>query len=259
LPNMTPLWSGREKTMTEIETLKEKLSRLSLKAMAQHLDSVLIDAAQKNLSIASSLNRLADLELERRWQSSVKLKWEQSKLPDKVTIDQFDFDHHKSRKEQKNRILSLLDLEFVREHMDVILIGNPGTGKTFLAKCIASAACNANVKVLFTTAMEMINHLIAAEADRSLLKKLHYYQSPALLVVDEIGYLSLGEQGSSLFFQVISARHHKGSTILTTNLPFADWGKIFDSTTAAAAIADRLVHRSEVLIMEGTSYRRKEK
>ncbi len=72
MPNMTPLWSGREKTMTEIETLKEKLSRLSLKAMAQHLDSVLIDAAQKNLSIASSLNRLADLELERRWQSASK-------------------------------------------------------------------------------------------------------------------------------------------------------------------------------------------
>ena len=77
-------------------------------------------------------------------------------------------------------------------------------------------------------------------------------------MVDEVGYLSLGQQGSSLFFQVISDRHQKRSTILTTNLPFADWGKIFDSTTAAAAIADRLVHRSEVLILEGTSYRRKD-
>lgn len=104
----------------------------------------------------------------------------------------------------------------------------------------------------------MINHLIAAEADHSLLKKLDYYQSPALLVCDEIGFLPLGQQGSNLFFQVISARHQKKSTILTTNLPFAQWGKIFDSTTVATAIADRLVHRSEVLIMEGTSYRRKD-
>ena len=178
---------------------------------------------------------------------------------EKTTIDQFDFNHHKSRKEQKTQILNLFNLEFVTEHKDVILIGNPGTGKTFLAKSIAYAACNANVKVLFTTAIDMINHLIAAEADHSLLKKLHYYQSPALLVCDELGYLSLGQQGSHLFFQVIGARHQIKSTLLTTNLPFAEWGNVFDSTTVATAIADRLVHNSEVLILGGTSYRRKQK
>ena len=242
----------------DIDQIKDKLARLQLKAMTQNLDTLLREAADKNLGLLASLHRLADLELERRWQNAIKLRWEQAKLHEKCTIDQFDFDHHKSRKEQKTRILNLLSLEFIRERMDVILIGNPGTGKTFLAKCIATAACNANIKVLFTSAMEMVNHLIAADADRSLLKKLQYYQSPALLVVDEVGYLSLGQQGSSLFFQVISARHQRKSTILTTNLPFADWGKIFDSTTAAAAIADRLVHRSEVLILEGTSYRRKD-
>ncbi|GKT10996.1 IS21-like element helper ATPase IstB [Desulforhabdus sp. TSK] len=245
--------------MTDLNDLKTKLTRLQLKAMASSLDSVLADAQAKNTSILHTISQLADLELERRRQSAIKLRWDQSKLPDKPTIDQFDFEHHKSRKDHKNQILHLLDLEFIKERMDVVLIGNPGTGKTFLANCIGGAACNANVKVLFTTAMDMINHLIAAEADHSLLKKLQYYQSADLLCVDEIGYLSLGQQGSHLFFQVISARHQKKSTLLTTNLPFADWGKVFDSTTVATAIADRLVFRSEILILGGSSYRRKVK
>jgi DNA replication protein DnaC len=103
----------------------------------------------------------------------------------------------------------------------------------------------------------MIHHLIAAEADHSLLKKLQHYQTPDLLVVDEMGSLSLGQQGSHLCFQVISGRHQHTSTVITTNLPFADWGKGFDSTTVATAIADRLVHNSEVLILGGTSYRQK--
>lgn len=85
-----------------------------------------------------------------------------------------------------------------------------------------------------------------------------YYQSPDLLVCDEIGYLPLGRQGSNLFFQVISARHEKNSTIITTNLPFAEWGNIFDGTTAATAIADRLVYSSEILILEGKSYRKRQ-
>jgi len=248
-----------EKIVNEIGQLKEKLIKLHMRAAAQNLEHILKEARDKNLSLICSVQRLVDLEVERRWQNAVKLRWDQSGLCEKPSIDQFDFDHHKSRKEQKNRILHLLDLQFIKEHMDVILIGNPGTGKTFLAKCIDSCACNAVIKVIFTSAMDMINHLIAAEADRSLLKKLQFYQSPELLIVDEIGYLSLGQQGSHLFFQVISARHQKKSTLLTTNLPFADWGKVFDSTTVATAIADRLVQRSEVLILEGTSYRRKNK
>lgn len=245
--------------MTGIEGLKEKLSQLRLKAMAVQLEDVLEMASQKNHDLISIFNHLADIELERRWQNAIDLRWRQSKLTEKITIDQFDFKHHKSRQDQKNRILNLMNLDFIRKQMDAIFIGNPGTGKTFLAKCISYEACNNNIKVLFTTAIDMINHLIAAEADRSLLKKLHYYQSPELLICDEIGYLSLGEQGSHLFFQVISQRHQKKSTLLTTNLPFADWGKVFDSTTVATAIADRLVHSSEVLIMGGSSYRRKQK
>jgi len=105
--------------------------------------------------------------------------------------------------------------------------------------------------------MDMINQLVAAKTDHTLLKKLQYYQSQDILVCDETEYLPLGRQGSNLFFQVISARHEKKSTIITTNLPFAKWGNIFDGTTAATAIADRLVYNSEILILEGESYRKK--
>jgi DNA replication protein DnaC len=245
--------------MTDLERLKEKLIALRLKVMAQHLEAVLKEATENNRDPVCVLNQLADLEAEHRWHNAVAIRFQQSKLNEKITIDQFDFNHHSSRRDQKSRILNLLTLAFVKEHKDVIVIGNPGTGKSFLAKSIAYAACSANIKVLFTTAIDMINHLIAAEADRSLLKKLHYYQSPALLVCDELGYLSLGQQGSHLFFQVISARHQVKSTLLTTNLPFAEWGNVFDSTTVATAIADRLVHNSEVLIFGGESYRRKQR
>jgi DNA replication protein DnaC len=153
-----------------------------------------------------------------------------------------------------------MDLDFVKQRKDIILIGNPGVGKSYLAKCLAYAATQASIKTLFTSAMDMLNHLIAAEADHSLLKKLQYYQSPDLLVCDEIGYLPLGRQGSNLFFQVISQRHEKKSTIITTNLPFAEWGNIFDPAISgtATAIADRLVYNSEILILEGKSYRKRQ-
>ena len=242
-----------------IETVIEKCKTLRLKATAQNIAQIIEMATDKNWNPLETIDHLFELELEYRYQNKVALRFKQSKLLEKPTIDQFDFDHHGSRKKQKSKILNLMTLEFIGQKKDVILIGNPGVGKSFVAKCIAYAATQAGIKTLFTTATDMINHLIAAEADHSLLKKLHYYQCQDLLVCDEIGYLPLGQQGSNLFFQVISQRHQNKATIITTNLPFADWGKIFDSTTVATAIADRLVYNSQILILEGSSYRKRMK
>ena len=240
-----------------IAELTDKCRQLRLKAAAANIAPVIEAAAQKNWPVAKTLAHLLDLELESRRQNRIALCFKKSGLTETLTVDQFDFNYHHSRKQQKSKIVNLTALEFMQHKQDVILIGNPGTGKSFLAKAIAYAATEAGKKVLFTTAMDMINHLIAADADHSLLKKLHLYQSQDLLVVDELGYLPLGQQGSNLFFQVISHRHEVKSTMITTNLPFAQWGNIFDSTTVATAIADRLVYNSQVLILEGNSYRKR--
>jgi DNA replication protein DnaC len=240
-----------------MKTVVEKFEQLKMRACAQNLEEVMKMAEEKNWPPLNIMEHLLDLELEARRIRRIALRFKESKLIEKPTTDQFDFNFHISRKKQKNLILNLMSMEFIKQKKDIILIGNPGVGKSFLAKCIAYAATQAGIRTLFTTAMDMINHLIAAEADHSLLKKLQFYQSPDILVCDEIGYLPLGTQGSNLFFQVISTRHERKSTIITTNLTFTEWGKIFDSTTVATAIADRLVYNSEILIMEGKSYRKR--
>lgn len=240
-----------------MEDVIAKFTELRLKNCALNLQEIMEISTQKNLSALQTIDRLLDVEIGCREKARIALRFKQSKLGEKTTIDQFDFIHHESRQKDKTRILNLVDLKFIHDKKDVIFIGNPGTGKTFLSRCIAYAATQAGIKTLFTTAVNMINHLVAAEQDHTLLKKLNYYQSQDLLVCDEIGYLPLGKQGSNLFFQIISARHEKKSTIITTNLPFAKWGTIFDGTTVATAIADRLVYNSEILIMEGKSYRKR--
>lgn len=240
-----------------MDTVVSKLKSLRLKNCALNLPDIINQSTRENLSALQTIDRLLDVEIYCREMARINQRYKQSRLGGKTTIDQFEFSHHESRRKEKSRILNLMNLRFIQEKKDIILIGNPGTGKTFLSRCIAYAATQAGIKTLFTTAMDMINQLVAAEAEHTLLKKLQYYQSQDLLVCDEIGYLPLGRQGSNLFFQVISARHEKRSTMITTNLPFAKWGDIFDGTTAATAIADRLVYNSEILILEGESYRKK--
>jgi DNA replication protein DnaC len=228
--------------------------------MAQKLESMTQEAAKENLSFAAALERLTDQELEARHGRAIERRFRLSRLPAQPTLDQFQFAHHKSRQQARNRILHLLDLDFLQQGTSVVIIGNPGVGKTFLAHILGWRACQANVRVLFTTAMEMLNQLLASQVDHSLVRKLKVYTEPAALIVDELGYLALDQQTSNLFYQVISTRHgHKRSTIITTNTAFSDWGNILYNTTIAAAIADRLVENSEIFLLGGESLRKAQK
>ena len=245
--------------MTKIENTIDKLQKLRLNSMADSLADAVEKEKENNHGFLWLLDYLLDLENESRWQRAVENRVKASKLIDKFLPTDFDFKFHLSRQNSRSLIMRLLECDFIHENKDIIFIGHPGTGKTRLAKTIAYQACLKNNRVLFTTAIDMINHLIAAQADHSLLKKLKYYQTPSLLVCDELGFLSLDEQSSSLFFQVLSARHERVSTIVTTNLPFGRWGEIFQSSVIAQAIADRLVKNSEIILLEGPSYRQKNK
>jgi DNA replication protein DnaC len=134
-----------------IEALIEKCKLLKLKAIADHLEQTMGLAEQKNWTALETIDHLFELELELRRKNRVERCFKQSRLYEKTTIDQFDFAFHSSRKNQKSRILNLLDLGFIEQRKDIILIGNPGVEKSFLAKCLAYAATQAGLKVLFTT------------------------------------------------------------------------------------------------------------
>jgi DNA replication protein DnaC len=225
--------------------------------MARQLDQTISDAEAKNRSVVEILESLLDFELESRNSRSIERRFQLSRLHAKHSIDSFHFKHHKSRMDLKPRILRLLDLEFIAKGSGAIFIGNPGVGKTFLAKIIGWRACQANQRVLFTTAMDMLNHLLASQVDHSLIRKLRIYTEPALLIADELGYLSLDQQSSNLFYQVISTRHSRNrSTVITTNTAFSDWGNVLYNTTIATAIADRLVENSEIFLLGGDSLRK---
>ena len=237
--------------------LQQKLEQLNLTTMSHHLDQMLAEATAKNLSLAQTLEALIDREIESRHQRSIERRFKLSRLQAKPSIDSFHFHHHKSRGQLKIRILRLPDLEFLRHGTSVCIIGNPGVGRTYLAKIVGWRACQANERVLFTTAIDMLNQLLASQVDHSLVRKLKLYTDPTLLLIDELGYLSLDKQTSNLFYQVISTRHsHKESTLITTSTVFSAWSNILYNTTIATAIADRLVENSEIFLLGGESLRK---
>jgi DNA replication protein DnaC len=233
------------------------LGYLNLPVTAETLPALLAAAGKDNLSHEAFLKRLLSNEVAAKFERQVQSRLRQARFPTLKTLDTFDWAHPTSI--PKAKILEAFELRFIEKHEGLVFIAGNGLGKTHLATALGHRAALAGVRVLFTKVVDMVNHLQAAQADHTLHKTLKLYTHPTLLIIDELGRLSLDQKQGEILFNVIDARYERGSTVLTTNRAFKDWGKTFHDMVCAKGIIDRLVHHSDVIKIEGTSYRLKDR
>ena len=170
-----------------------------------------------------------------------------------TTLDAYDFSYPKSI--DRDLVMRAATLDFIKDKTNCAFVGPSGVGKTHLANAIGQLACLRGHRVRFVVAADLVNDLVAAQAKNTLHRRLAFWASPELLLVDELGYLSFDARGADLLYQVFNRRHQRASTIVTTNLAFKDWGKLFHNAAAAVAIADRLVQKGLLVRITGKSKR----
>ena len=240
------------------ELLQRDLDELKLRQIAEIYREVLDDASRKNTTTLEVLAHLIAAEVTLRRQRALERRIRQAKLPRRKTLESYDFTFPK--RIPKEKILRLFDCEFVAEHHCAVLIGKTGTGKSHLLNALGYTACEKGISVRWTRVIDMINVLTTAQINGTLEKRLKEYIRPDLLLLDELGYLPIDKRGADLMFQVVAARYECGSIVITTNRVFREWGKIFDvDNMLATAIIDRLMHHGEALVIQGESYRTRDK
>lgn len=202
------------------------------------------------------LRKWIRVELAERKTLAVQNRIKNAQFGKIQTIDQFNFEHSAQIRKHRSNYLALYDSIDSDDIPSAVFIGTAGLGKTHLARSLGYRACQLGFSVLFTTAAEMVNKLEQAKKAAYLDSELRKYRRPQILIIDELGYVTLDAAGSNLFFQVLSTRHDQGlGTIATTNLAFGKWNQIFANDAIAHAIIDRLTAEAEVYFMEGPSYR----
>jgi DNA replication protein DnaC len=242
---------------TQSALLQQQLDYLKLPFLkAQHAE-LAQQAAQQSWTHVDYLARLIDGQYQQRLQHTIQLRVRAARFPVLKTLEQFRWDWPK--KINRLQVQNLLRLEFLAQQANVIFLGTVGLGKTHLATALGYAACLEGHSVLFANAIDVINHLSAAQKKSTLKSELQKYLRPRLLVLDELGYLPIDQHGADLLFQVISQRYERGSIVLTTNKPFKAWASIFNNdSTIASAVLDRLLHHAETVMIEGSSFRMKD-
>jgi DNA replication protein DnaC len=238
---------------TIYQQLRAHVHDLRLGAVAEQLAPALEQAERDKPPYTQFLADLLAHEVQAVEQRRLQGRLRFAKLPARRTLDQFDFSAQPSL--DRRLVEDLATLRFVEDKANVLLIGQPGVGKTLLATILGHRAIEAGYRVYYTTAADLVARTSKAAIEGRWANTMRFWNGPQLLIVDELGYLPLADEAASHFFQVVSRRYEHGSIVLTTNRHIVDWGHVFNDTTVAAAILDRLLHHATVLSINGDSYR----
>jgi DNA replication protein DnaC len=229
------------------ERLQDNLSRLKLTRAAEVLDTVAEQAKEKKSSYFAFLDHLLEEEVAAKEKRRIFTAMRTAGLPAAKTIEEYDFSFHPHLDQAE--VMELFDLSFIAGKENVLFLGPPGVGKTHLAISLATKACHYGFKVYFTTMDTLIRKLKEGATRQKA------YLNSSLVVVDEVGYLPVTTEEAYLFFQFVSHRYERSSTIITSNKSFGDWQELFGDPVIATAILDRLLHHSKVINIRGHSYR----
>lgn len=237
--------------------LKTQLGKLGLYSMADQFEAEADRAAKSESSYTSYLARLVEAELADKADRSINARISRARFPLLRTLEGFDFSFQPGL--QAARVRELASLSFLDQAANVLFVGGPGVGKSHLAIALGLRACQARRSALFSHAPDLLDQLVAADVSHTLGKLLDQLRRLDLLICDELGYLPMDARRANLFFQLVAARYTKGSLLITTNVAFEGWGKLFGDDVIASAILDRLLHQSHVFLINGPSYRLKDK
>ena len=233
--------------------LAHHLKALKLPTFLREYDKLARQCAAEGLDHIRFLLRLAELELIDRERRMVERRIKEARFPAVKGLDSFDFAAIASL--NKTLVLELARSEYVTRRENIIAVGNSGTGKTHISLGLGLAACQKGLSVGFNTAAALVHELLEARDEKRLLRLQRQLAGYKLLIIDELGYVPLSQTGAELLFEVFSQRYERGSTIVTSNLPFDEWTSVFGSERLTGALLDRLTHHVHILEMNGDSYR----